>query len=77
MRPNGGKVLFRGEDVTALPPEQRGVGLVFQNYALYPHMTAEENITFPLENLKGSKSCQNQKCLPKRMRLQNLCRSVN
>ena len=44
-----GKILFDGEDVTSLPPEQRGIGLVFQNYALYPHMTVLGNITFPLE----------------------------
>lgn len=45
----GGQIFFDGEDVTALPPEQRGIGLVFQNYALYPHMTVLGNITFPLE----------------------------
>ncbi len=44
-----GKILFDGNDVTALPPEKRGVGLVFQNYALYPHMTALQNICFPME----------------------------
>ncbi|MGI6726906.1 MAG: ABC transporter ATP-binding protein [Christensenellales bacterium] len=44
-----GKIYFDGEDVTRLPPEQRGIGLVFQNYALYPHMTVMGNITFPLE----------------------------
>ncbi|NLE19235.1 MAG: ABC transporter ATP-binding protein [Clostridiales bacterium] len=44
-----GSILFDGEDVTRLPPEQRGIGLVFQNYALYPHMTVMGNITFPLE----------------------------
>ncbi|NLE69102.1 MAG: ABC transporter ATP-binding protein [Clostridiales bacterium] len=44
-----GKIFFDGEDVTKLPPEQRGIGLVFQNYALYPHMTVMGNITFPLE----------------------------
>ena len=51
--PTSGRVFFGDEDVTALPPENRGVGLVFQNYALYPHMTVEENICFPLTNLKG------------------------
>ena len=40
--------------MTDLAPEHRGVGLVFQNYALYPHMTVRENIRFPLTNLKGS-----------------------
>lgn len=51
--PTAGRVFFGTEDVTSLSPEQRGVGLVFQNYALYPHMTVEENIIFPLQNLKG------------------------
>ena len=52
--PTAGKILFGGEDVTNLPPELRGVGMVFQNYALYPHLTVLQNITFPLENLKGA-----------------------
>ena len=51
--PTEGRVLFGDEDVTRKPPEERGVGLVFQNYALYPHMTVEQNIIFPLQNLKG------------------------
>ncbi|MBQ1205871.1 MAG: ABC transporter ATP-binding protein, partial [Clostridia bacterium] len=41
------------DEVTNLPAEKRGVGLVFQNYALYPHLTVKQNITFPLENRKG------------------------
>ena len=53
--PSEGRIYFGEEDVTELPPEARGVGLVFQNYALYPHMTVEENIIFPLQNLKGDK----------------------
>ena len=48
-----GKIFFGDEDVSDLSPENRGVGLVFQNYALYPHMTVKQNIMFPLENLKG------------------------
>ena len=44
-----GHVYFDEEDVTSLPPEKRGIGLVFQNYALYPHMTVLKNICFPLE----------------------------
>lgn len=48
-----GKIYFGEDDVTDLPPENRGVGMVFQNYALYPHLTVRENIRFPLENLKG------------------------
>lgn len=51
--PTKGKIFFGDQEVTALPAEQRGVGLVFQNYALYPHLTVLQNIRFPLENLKG------------------------
>ena len=51
--PTSGRIFFGEEDVTDLPPENRGVGLVFQNYALYPHMTVLQNILFPLQNLKG------------------------
>ena len=43
-----GRVLLHGRDVTHLPPQRRGVGLVFQNYALFRHMTASENIEFAL-----------------------------
>ena len=52
-KPTEGQIFFDDEDVTNIPPEDRGVGLVFQNYALYPHMTVEQNIMFPLGNLKG------------------------
>ena len=51
--PTEGSILFDGEDVTNTPPEKRGVGMVFQNYALYPHMTVRQNIKFPLGNYKG------------------------
>ena len=54
LAPSSGQIFFGEDDVTALPPENRGVGMVFQNYALYPHLTVEQNITFPLENLKGA-----------------------
>lgn len=52
--PTTGEIYFGEENVTALPPETRGVGLVFQNYALYPHLTVRQNILFPLQNLKGA-----------------------
>ena len=51
--PTRGRIFFGDQDVTQLPAEERGVGLVFQNYALYPHLTVLQNICFPLENLKG------------------------
>ena len=53
QKPSSGKILFGEEDVTELSPENRGIGLVFQNYALYPHMTVKQNILFPLQNLRG------------------------
>ena len=54
-KPTSGRVFFGDTDVTELPPENRGVGLVFQNYALYPHLTVRQNILFPLQNLRGDK----------------------
>lgn len=53
LKPTEGRIFFGDEDVTQLPPEKRGIGLVFQNYALYPHLTVRQNILFPLQNLKG------------------------
>lgn len=53
QKPTEGRIFFGEDDVTELPPENRGVGVVFQNYALYPHLSVLRNITFPLENLKG------------------------
>ncbi len=50
--PTEGEIWFDDEDVTHLAPEKRGIGLVFQNYALYPHMTVYKNVMFPLTNLK-------------------------
>ncbi|WCA22283.1 ABC transporter ATP-binding protein [Candidatus Phytoplasma oryzae] len=47
-----GKIFFENKDVTDLSPEKRGIGLVFQNYSLYPHMTVKQNVIFPLQNLK-------------------------
>ncbi len=52
--PTSGNIFFGETDVTKLPPEHRGVGMVFQNYALYPHLTVRQNILFPLQNLKGA-----------------------
>ena len=53
--PTSGRILFGEDDVTDLAPEKRGIGLVFQNYALYPHMTVEQNIMFPLLNMRVKK----------------------
>ena len=53
QKPTAGRIYFGDDDVTELSTENRGIGLVFQNYALYPHMTVKQNILFPLQNLKG------------------------
>ena len=54
LKATEGKIYFDEDDVTNVPAEYRGVGIVFQNYALYPHLTVEKNIMFPLENFKGA-----------------------
>jgi putative spermidine/putrescine transport system ATP-binding protein len=53
--PTDGRVFIDGRDVTAVPPSKRGIGMVFQNYALMPHMTVFENIAFPLQIRKVPK----------------------
>ncbi|MBP3729749.1 MAG: ABC transporter ATP-binding protein [Lachnospiraceae bacterium] len=63
LEPTEGRIFFGEEEVTKLPPEKRGVGLVFQNYALYPHMTVLQNIMFPLQNLKGEQKLSKEEIL--------------
>ncbi len=63
QKPSSGKIFFGEEDVTDMPTEARGIGLVFQNYALYPHMTVKQNILFPLQNLKGADKLGKQEML--------------
>ena len=55
-KPTSGRIFFGDRDVTRLPPKDRNVGLVFQNYALYPHMTVYDNIAFPLRLKKVPES---------------------
>ncbi len=50
--PTSGFLYFDSDDVTHLDPEKRGIGLVFQNYALYPHLTVYQNVEFPLTSVK-------------------------
>ena len=64
-KPTEGKIFFGDDDVTELPPENRGIGLVFQNYALYPHLTVRQNILFPLQNLKGKDKLSKEQMLEK------------
>ena len=65
LKPTGGKIFFGEDDVTDLTPENRGIGLVFQNYALYPHLTVKQNILFPLQNLKGKDKLSKAEMLEK------------
>ena len=67
QKPTSGRIFFGEDDVTELPPENRGIGLVFQNYALYPHLTVKQNILFPLENLKGKDKLTKAEMLDKAM----------
>src|SRR5439155_919461 len=48
IRPDGGQILIDGHDVTDLPPERRPTAMVFQSYALWPHMTVADNVAFGL-----------------------------
>ena len=50
--PDGGQILLDGKDLTGTPPESRNIHTVFQSYALFPHMTVEQNIAFPLKMAK-------------------------
>ncbi|QIB36162.1 ABC transporter ATP-binding protein [Ancylobacter pratisalsi] len=49
VKPSAGRIVINGRDATTLPTNQRGLGMVFQNYALMPHMSVFENIAFPLQ----------------------------
>jgi len=54
--PTGGEIYLDGDAINKIPPYKRGIGMVFQNYALFPHMTVNENLAFPLEVRKLNKS---------------------
>ena len=54
--PTSGEIYLEGDPISSIPPYKRGIGMVFQNYALFPHMTVNENLSFPLEVRKLSKS---------------------
>jgi spermidine/putrescine transport system ATP-binding protein len=60
--PDTGKVVLRGNDISHLPPYRRRVNTVFQNYALFPHLTVSHNVAFGLRNLKLSKAEMQARC---------------
>ena len=55
LRPEAGRIIIAGKDLTDLPVHKRRIGMVFQNYALFPHMTVAQNVTFPLARQKFPK----------------------
>jgi len=59
--PNEGSILLDGNDITALPPERRNFGMVFQGYALFPHMSVAENVAFPLRVRGLSRAARDEK----------------
>ena len=54
--PTNGEIFLDNKPISKIPPYEREIGMVFQNYALFPHMTVQENLSFPLEVRKNSKS---------------------
>ena len=56
-----GEILLDGKPINNIPPHKRGIGMVFQNYALFPHMTVAENLAFPLEVRKLDKATREEK----------------
>lgn len=56
-----GEIRLKGRNINTVPPHKRGIGMVFQNYALFPHMSVAENLAFPLEVRKIDKSTRELK----------------
>ncbi len=77
LKLTSGRIIFGDDDVTELSPENRGVGLVFQNYALYPHMTVKQNIMFPLQNLKGADKMTKEQMLERTVEVAKLVQIDN
>src|SRR5688500_5064014 len=50
--PTNGRIILRDTDITSLPPQKRGIGMVFQNYALFPHLNVYENVAFGLKTVR-------------------------
>ena len=71
LAPDRGRVLLNGTDITDAPPEQRNVNTVFQNYALFPHMNVEKNISYGLR-VRGMKRAQWQEKVDQMLRLVQL-----
>src|SRR5690242_8461146 len=61
VRPDGGNILLDGEDIASVSPQKRGFGMVFQNYAIFPHLNVFENIAFPLRARRWSKAAVDER----------------
>src|SRR5438105_6472055 len=59
--PDSGQVLLNGTEITAWPPHRRNLGMVYQNYALFPHLTIERNVAFPLEMRRVARDEMNRR----------------
>ncbi len=72
--PDGGQILIDGDDVTNLPPSARDIAMVFQQYAIYPHMTVAENLAFPLKAVKTPKAVIDERVAEaaKKLRIEKL-----
>lgn len=66
--PDRGNIFFNGEELTELPPEERNIGMVYQDYMLFPHLNVKENITFGLK-VRGVKQEERERALKKIVRL--------
>ncbi|QCA06848.1 ABC transporter ATP-binding protein [Pantoea vagans] len=78
LSPNNGRVLIGGKDVTPLPPYQRHIGMVLQNYALFPHLSVSDNVAFGLQVRKVSRSEQQRRVTEvlKQVRLEGLAQRM-
>jgi ABC-type sugar transport system ATPase subunit len=70
LHPESGRILFDGEDVTGVPTERRDVGVVFQSYALFPHLTVRDNIAFGLKTGRRRFSLRSSRRRPSRHSLE-------
>ena len=75
--PTEGQIYFGDQDITNVPVEKRDVGMVFQSYALYPHLTVKKNILFPLENRKGKDRLSKEEMEAKAMHVAKLVQIEN
>jgi putative spermidine/putrescine transport system ATP-binding protein len=71
VEPTAGQIILSDKDITKVKPNQRGLGIVFQSYALFPHMTVAENVAFGLE-MRGVSSVERQKRVAETLELVHL-----